>query len=159
VFSHCPDCPRFTIGSFLSCFHPCPVGGKQEVTFNDREREATVNLTHLADLKLLHPPRTRQQIERWQELLSETIALLKLLSSSKTCPSNTAAAAAAVVGARGLQMPQDSAQLEGLLHGVPREDRDRRAAWRKLSGHMDRLLVLLDKEVGVLELGVGGTVK
>lgn len=112
-----------------------------------REREAIANLQHLANLKLLHPPRSREQIVRWQELLSETVALLRLLSASKTQPSNTADAAAAVLPAQGLTAAAVQARPEGLLHGVPQDDRKRREVWRALSSHVHRLLVLLDKEV------------
>lgn len=112
-----------------------------------REQEAIKNLQHLTNLRLLHPPRARQQIQRWQELLSETVALLKLLSSSSSTPSNTAAAAAAVVQAQGLQPQSSQAKVTGLLHGVPQDDKQRQQVWRELSGHVHRLLVLLDEEV------------
>lgn len=113
----------------------------------DRENEAIRNLQHLTNLRLLHPPRTLEQIKRWQGLLSETVALLKLLSATSSTPSNTAAAAAAVLKAQGLQPQGSQAKPTGLLHGVPSDDKQRREAWRALSGHVHRLLVLLDKEV------------
>lgn len=125
----------------------CPVQG---ANMDDREREAIANLQHLTNLKLLHPPRSREQIQRWQAMLSEAVALLKLLSAAKTIPSNTPDAAAAVVRAQGLSAAASQAKPDGLLHGVPQDDRKRREVWRELSSHVHRLLVLLDKEVGVL---------
>lgn len=115
-----------------------------------REREAIANLQHLTNLKLLHPPRAREQIQRWQALLSEFISLLRLLSTSSSMPSNTADAAAALVRSQGLGAAAAAAQgkkPEGLLHGVPQDERKRREVWRALSGHVHRMLVLLDKEV------------
>lgn len=114
----------------------------------DREHEAIANLQHLTNLKLLHPPRAREQIQRWQELLSETVALLKLLSSADCTPSNTAAASAALLQAQGLEPPSAQAKVSGLLHGVPQDERTQRQVWRQLSNHIHRLLVLLDREVG-----------
>jgi hypothetical protein len=115
-----------------------------------REREAIANLQHLTNLKLLHPPRSREQIQRWQAMLSEAVALLKLLSAAKTTPSNTPDAAATVVRAQGLSAAASQGKPDGLLHGVPQDDRKRREVWRELSSHVHRLLVLLDKEVGVV---------
>jgi hypothetical protein len=122
-------------------------GPDKEALMAAREREAIANLQHLTNLKLLHPPRSREQIQRWQALLSETVALLRLLSAAKTCPSNTAEAAAAVVRAQGLTPQGAQAKPQGLLHGVPSDEKTRRELWRALSGHVHRLLVLLDKEV------------
>jgi hypothetical protein len=120
-----------------------------------REREAIANLQHLTNLKLLHPPRAREQIQRWQALLTEVVALLRLLSTSSSMPSNTAEAAAAVVTSHGLAQSAGTAAAaaaqgkkpEGLLHGVPQDEKKRREVWRALSGHVHRMLVLLDKEV------------
>lgn len=112
-----------------------------------REREAIANLQHLTNLRLLHPPRSREQIQRWQELLGETVALLRLLSASPSSPSNTASAAEAVVRAHGLRPCTGQVKAAGLLHGVPADDKRRRQAWRELSAHVHRLLVLLDREV------------
>lgn len=119
----------------------------QAANLEAREREAISNLQHLTALKLLYPPRSREQIQRWQALMGEAVALLRLLSSAKTTPSNTAEAAAAVVGAQGLPAAASKAKPEGLLHGVPQDDRKRREVWRELSSCVHRLLVLLDKEV------------
>lgn len=124
-----------------------PQGPNKEALLAAREHEAIANLQHLTNLKLLHPPRSREQIQRWQALLSETVALLRLLSAAKTCPSNTAEAAAAVVRAQGLPSQGVQAKPQGLLHGVPSDEKTRREVWRALSGHVHRLLVLLDKEV------------
>jgi hypothetical protein len=111
----------------------------------EREREAITNLQHLGKLKLLWPARTRQQMQRWQGLLAEVVHLLKLLSSTGSCPANTEAVAAAVTS--GARQP-GSSKATGLLHGVPQDDRERQAAWRDLSSSVSRLLTLLDKEVG-----------
>jgi hypothetical protein len=124
----------------------------QESNRDARELEAIANLQHLINLKLLHPPRAREQIERWQALLAETVNLLRLLSTSSNIPSNTSEAAAAVVAAHGVAPAAAAATAQakkpqGLLHGVPVEDRERREVWRALSGHVHRMLKLLNKEV------------
>jgi len=91
-------------------------------------------LVALTKLKLLYPAQLSGQSGRWQKMLSETLRLLALLSKASP-PSNL-----------GLTH-------NGLLHGLPLNQKELREAARDLSHAMNNLINLMTEEVCVCALG------
>lgn len=116
----------------------------------------TLQLKGLSGLKLLHPPNDRKQQRRWAKLLSESVRLLRLLSTPPSSPSNTAGAARAAAavaagdrfGVAAAEVTALAAAGKGLLHGLPSDEMVRLEAWKDLTSCMGTLIKTLDKEVG-----------
>lgn len=117
-------------------------------------REAVNVFEALAPLKLLHPATQRAQLHRWQDMLSEIIHLLHLLSKSSTTPANAPAAAAELLAAARVQTAAGAGQLTGLLHGITLDDKSQPEVLRDLGCTMSRLLTQLQEEVGGWVVGL-----
>eukprot|EP00878_Enallax_costatus_P004393 GHUV01004631.1.p1 GENE.GHUV01004631.1~~GHUV01004631.1.p1 ORF type:complete len:1313 (+),score=319.45 GHUV01004631.1:85-4023(+) len=107
----------------------------------------------LLRFKLPHPAPSREQANRRQELLKETLRFIKLLSTSSSSPSNLKAAVAAAsapdVFASGSAAAAAVAGTAhtGMLHAVPADDAQQLKGYQELLTSLEFLLKCLRQEV------------